>query len=59
MASAIVHGRKTMKAPFEDWTAHSSDKRAASTLRRYAPSLQNLVAHLGDRDIRLVTEDNI
>ncbi len=59
VAPVVVHGRKTMKALFEDWTTHNSDKRAASTFRRYAPSLQSLIAHLGGTDIRLVTEDDI
>ncbi len=56
---AIAKDPKTMAELHEDWRAHNADKRAASTLRRYAPSLQSLIAHLGSRDVRLVTEDDI
>ena len=56
---AVAKGRKTMAELFEDWRAHNVDKRAASTLRRYAPSLQSLIAHVGAKDVRLVTEDDV
>ena len=55
----VDKGRKTMAELHDDWRAHNADKRAASTLRRYAPSLQSLIAHLGVKDVRLVTEDDV
>ena len=58
-APAVLAGRKTMAALFLGWTRYNADKRAASTIRRYTPSVESFVAHLGDTDVCLVTEDDV
>ena len=52
-------GRKTMAALHADWTSYNADERAASTIRRYTPSVESFVARLDDTDVRLVTEDDV
>ena len=58
-ASKIKLGRTTLLQLFQDWRSYFADKRAASTIRRYTPSVESLIAHLGATDIRLIVEDDL
>ena len=54
---ALPGGRKTLAELCDDWRSHSADKRAASTLRRYAPSLRSLIVYLGVERLTPLVED--
>lgn len=55
----VPDGRHTVTSVFERWTVKFADKRAASTIRRYGPSVASLAAFTKGRDLRLVTQDDI
>ena len=57
--SPTPNGRHTVASVFERWTAEFADKRSASTIRRYGPSIASLRAFTKNRDIRLITQDDI
>ena len=44
---------------FARWCAHSADKRAPSTARRYEPSIRSLAAFMKGRDVRQVEQDDL
>ena len=52
-------GVKTISSQIEKWKKYSEGKRASSTVRRYLPSLRSFAAFLKDKDIRLVTDDDV
>ena len=56
---AAVAGRKPISAVVAEWKAYSADKKAAATLRRYAPSLASLAKFQKDADVRLVADDDV
>ncbi|VVB42553.1 hypothetical protein RHAL1_00248 [Beijerinckiaceae bacterium RH AL1] len=52
-------GRVTVAVLFERWKAFNADKKAASTIRRYGPSIASLSTYLGARDVRAITKSDI
>jgi integrase len=52
-------GVTTVEILFERWKEALTKKRAPSTFRRYAPSLASFHAFWGDRDVGLVTQDDV
>lgn len=59
MRTARQSNTLTIEALFERWKTAYADKRAPSTFRRYGPSIASLQAFWGDRDVRLLTQDDI
>uniref|UniRef100_A0A9E7ZM20 Tyrosine-type recombinase/integrase n=1 Tax=Bosea sp. NBC_00436 TaxID=2969620 RepID=A0A9E7ZM20_9HYPH len=49
----------TIDALFQRWKEAHAEKRAPSTFRRYGPSIASLQAFWGERDVRLLTQDDI
>ena len=49
----------TVEALFERWKEAYAKKRAPSTFRRYGPSIASLHAYWGDRDARLLMQDDV
>ncbi|KRE04912.1 hypothetical protein ASE63_25205 [Bosea sp. Root381] len=49
----------TVDALFQRWKEAHAEKRAPSTFRRYGPSIASLQAFWGERDVRLLTQDDI
>ena len=49
----------TVDALFQRWKAAYAEKRAPSTFRRYGPSIASLQAFWGERDVRLLTQDDV
>ncbi|MCW6513072.1 tyrosine-type recombinase/integrase [Lichenifustis flavocetrariae] len=58
-AAPVSEGRHSVASIFERWKAEFADKRSASTIRRYGPSIASLHAFTKGRDVRLVTQDDI
>ncbi len=56
-----MEGREklTVAGLFDRWKAHNSDKVEASTIRRYAPTLNSLAGFLSEKDVRRINEDDI
>lgn len=52
-------GRMTVEKLFDAWKAAKGTKKAASTLRRYGPSLASLQAFWGKRDVASLTQADI
>jgi len=44
---------------FKRWWTYNSGKKAASTHRRYGPSIESLAKYLKGKDVRFVTQDDI
>ena len=54
------HGGKiTLGQLFDTWRLHKADKTAQATVRRYTPSINSLAAFLKNRDVRMVTQDDL
>ena len=54
-----TYGKVTVAMLFERWKAFNADKKAASTIRRYVPSIASLSAYMGMRDVRDITKSDI
>lgn len=49
----------TVEVVFERWKKAHAKKRKPSTIRRYGPSLASFQAFWGERDVGLLTQDNV
>ena len=59
LPEAPVAGRKTISAVVDAWTRHSAGKKAPATIRRYMPSLASFARFQKNKDVRLVTNDDV
>ena len=58
-SKAAVAGTVTITAQVERFMAHFADKKAPSTLRRYTPSLRSFAEFNKNKDVRLVSDDDV